>query len=339
MYVASETTSAAIRNQLKFDAVPVFEDEAEIGRDEQSQKRIQGILELMRFASTESGAEIMKANTTGGSLHYKIRSMFCLSSIGTSLIRKADESRTTVLSLIQHEPWDRIPTFNKIKQQVSKILTPEFCSGLRARAIHSIPIIKKNINVFGEAVATKLCDNRIGNQVGTLLAGAYCLTTDRVASLEEAVTFINDKDWSDAGALIEGDELKCFNTIVQTLVPIIEDSKTIHRQVLQLIGIACGRTDFVASSKDELFPQALVSPGMANDTLMKYGMKVLNKKLYLSGISTAIEDILKGSPYRDNWKRLLIRIEGAEHGSVRIYDQSSHAIVIPMENIFEEEIQ
>jgi putative DNA primase/helicase len=208
---------------------------------------------------------------------------------------------------------------------------------MRARAIQMIPLIRKNVDVFMEVVAKKCYDSRAGNQIGTLLAGAWCLENDSVASPEVAKEFSERHDWTDSGIEVEFDEMKVFNIIVQSLVPIIEDSKTVVRTVLQLVGLAFGRTDFDLSAPDELFPSIRISKGAANDTLMKYGMKVVDNIFFICTGSQHVEKMLVGTPYKDNWSKLIQRIVGAGVSCCRIDGRSQRAIAIPMSVIFEDE--
>ena len=79
--VLGQTTEAGIRQELRADALAVIFDEAEED-GEAARRRIQAVLALARQASSESGARTLKGTVHGGALQFRIRSMFCMASIG-----------------------------------------------------------------------------------------------------------------------------------------------------------------------------------------------------------------------------------------------------------------
>jgi len=116
LHVQSATTEAGIRQTLKNDAWPILFDESE-GEDRAGQKRIQVILELMRQASSDTGASILKGTQHGKAMAFQIRSMFCMSSIGVNITQHADQGRISVLSLVI--PQDKAP--NEIMAHFKKL--------------------------------------------------------------------------------------------------------------------------------------------------------------------------------------------------------------------------
>jgi putative DNA primase/helicase len=75
MMVQGATTEAGIRQRLKQDARPIVFDEAE-SEDQNSQKRMQMVIELARQSSSDSTAEIVKGTAGGQGMAFRMRSMF-----------------------------------------------------------------------------------------------------------------------------------------------------------------------------------------------------------------------------------------------------------------------
>ena len=53
-----------------------------------------------------------------------------------------------------------------------------------------VPVILKNAETFSQAAAAVLSDQRAGDQIGTLMAGAYSLTSDGEISYDAALEFV-----------------------------------------------------------------------------------------------------------------------------------------------------
>jgi putative DNA primase/helicase len=179
LYVQSKTTEAGVRQKLGSDALPVVFDEFE-REDAQAKQRVQGVLDLLRQASSDTGAEIIKGTQSqNGIKRYRIRSAFCLSSINVGLEHYADETRVTVLTLVKRDPVQDKRAYEERRAKTRRIaaetLTPQFSAGLVARAVRLMPTILQNAEIFTDAVALHLGSRRIGDQLGTLLAGAHAL--------------------------------------------------------------------------------------------------------------------------------------------------------------------
>ena len=185
----SKTSEAGIRQSLGSDARPVLFDEAE-SEDREAAARIKSVLELMRASSTESGAKIAKGtqNQTGAKL-YTIRSSFAFSSINVALEHRADESRVTVLTMATPDPRHAEQAekrFDALNRDVQETLTTRYAAGLLSRSVGLLPVIRANAEVFARAVAIRFGSRRTGDQVGTLLAGAWALWSDDLVTAESA---------------------------------------------------------------------------------------------------------------------------------------------------------
>ncbi|HMA77616.1 MAG TPA: hypothetical protein VKP88_00555, partial [Candidatus Paceibacterota bacterium] len=87
-----ESTEAGIRQHLDGDALPVLFDEAE-SENRRSQERMEGILNLMRSASSGKSGQILKGSSSHHARSFRVRSCFGFASIVYQATKKADRSR------------------------------------------------------------------------------------------------------------------------------------------------------------------------------------------------------------------------------------------------------
>lgn len=302
--VQSNTTEAGLRQELKHDARPVLFDEAE-GEDKEAQRRIQNVLELMRQASTENGAAILKGSASGKAMSFRIRSAFAFSSIGVSAFQQADLSRITVLALLRNQSPDRDEQFRHLQRSCHKTLTPEYLSGLRARSVLLLPVICRNAEIFSRAAAGHLGSKRLGDQLGALLAGAYSLYSTNEISDDDAKKWVAQQDW---GEVVDEqdtrDESRCLERILGHIIR-VQGSHASHDLTIEEIirAAACSYRLFDDIAAKDAF-----------DLLRRYGIRVDREtdSFIISRTYHAIGEILSGTPWNKTWARILARVDGAE---------------------------
>lgn len=311
--VQSNTTEAGLRQLLKYDARPVLFDEAE-GEDRESQTRIQRVLELMRQASSETGAAIVKGTTGGRAQMFRIRSTFAFSSIGVGATQKADNSRLTVLSLRRNDSPDKAAQFDHLKKTQHDLLTPEYLKGLRARTIRLVPVIRANCDTFARAAAAHLGSQRAGDQMGALLAGAYSLYSTLEISAEDATKWVQQQDWGEA---VESDDLtdeaRCLSVILESVIRV----ETGRGFAEMSIGEAVGYTPPVAGAPG---PDLTVNVKAA---LERNGIRHDGEVMTVSNTHSGIARILQHTPWAKNWSRILARLPGAEKTGTKYFAGSA----------------
>jgi putative DNA primase/helicase len=190
------STEAGIRQTLGCDARPVLIDEFE-GNTEAERKRSETILAMIRQSSTDSTSVVARGTIGGKALNFNVRSMFCLSSIGVNLSRQADIDRITRLDMTRNTPsqWDCLEGELDAIEDDTTLNRRIF-----ARAISLLPVIAQSVKVFSRVAGQALGRQRDGDQFGTLMAGAWCLTNDAVPSECEAMKSLSQYDLSAFGA-------------------------------------------------------------------------------------------------------------------------------------------
>ena len=294
VFVQGNTSEAGIRGQLGCDALPVLFDEAE-AENQRSIPRMEGVMELARQASSESGAGIVKGTQNGGSITYMVRSMFCFSSIGVAAVKKADTSRISVLSLRKSDSSSQFELVKSIWKQTTA--DPVFCAKIRARAVRNAITTRHNAEVFSQSAVTHTGDKRSADQIGTLLAGAYSLTSSKKIITESASNWLSKQDWSGFKVdSIDSDENQCWSHLLSAHVVIQREKSTETISIDEAVS-------FYNNTKNDDYEAAL----------RRIGVKITEKGLIIANNHQGLERIFRDTAWAGaKWRGQLLRIYGSE---------------------------
>jgi len=294
VFVQGNTSEAGIRGQLGCDALPVLFDEAE-AENQRSIPRMEGVMELARQASSESGAGIVKGTQNGGSITYMVRSMFCFSSIGVAAVKKADTSRISVLSLRKSDSPSQFEKVKDIWRQTTA--SPVYCARIRARSIRNAITTRHNADVFSAAAVAFTGDKRSADQIGTLLAGAYSLTSTKKITPESATDWLSKQDWSGFKVdSIDSDENQCWVHLLSSPVVIQREKSS------ETISIDEAVSAFQDSKNDEY-----------DAALKRIGIKITDFGLIIANNHQGLERVFRDTAWSGaKWKGQLLRISGSE---------------------------
>lgn len=308
--VASNTTEAGLRQTLRSDALPVVFDEAE-SNEKVDQTRMQAILGLARVASTETRAHLIKGSPSGEVSRFHIRSMFFLSSIATALKQGADRSRFAQLTLRSSNDMaqpERQAHWTALERDLDRYISPEVAQRLIARTISLIPTIRRSARVFSHAAAEHFDSQRLGDQYGALLAGAWSLMSSKVPTDREAKALIEQNNWAPYSEATEiPDERRCIEHILQT-------------QVRVDITTGPDRVSSATRTLGELVDYLVEPEGSyhidAENTLGRHGIKVdrtdAGPTVVISNTAKALTAILSDTAWANSWGTVLARLPGAE---------------------------
>jgi len=305
LIVAGNTTEAGLRQTLRCDALPVVFDEAE-SNEKSDQIRMQNILSLARVASSESHAIMLKGSPGGDVTRFNIRSMFLMSSIATALKQGADRSRFAQLTLrspTELPKAERLKHWEALDHDLDRHITNETALRLIARTVSLIPTIRQSIKVFSRTAAEHFDSQRLGDQYGTLMAGAWSLMSSNVPTVDEARNLINQNNWEPYSQATEiPDEQRCIQRILQHQLRVEAENKTCSRAIGELVEIAT----LQATDRD-------IEPSMAKSALERHGVKVDQEALSLivSNTHEAIAHILRDTQWSHSWGTLLARLPGS----------------------------
>jgi len=319
----SKTTEPAVRQALESDAIPVVFDEFE-AENEQERARIQSLIDLMRSSSSDDGGMIAKGSAGGKSVFYTVRSSWAVASIAQTLDMHSDVSRITTLGMKRS---DDAPKRENAKF-IDKHLTDEWVAGLHSRTISLLPVILENIKVFSQAVADELGDTRIGDQLGTMLAGAYSLYSRGVIEYDAALSFVRRHDWSEERSKDESkDEYRLLNAIMEHLNRFDAGRMQVERSIGELVYIAAGIEDDAAVTIDK-----------AETRLAQLGMGVKDGYIHISGQSGYLRNTaLRNTPWAKSYFKVLSRVDGVKITEPKRLSAGvpQRSLAIPLTEVYE----
>ncbi len=328
--VEGDTSEAGIRQALLHDARPVVFDEFESER-RKAAERVEDVLAMVTRASSETGADLLKGGADGRAASFKTRAMFAFASIGVTLKQHAARTRVTVLSLYSEpESAESLAEFNQMMATIYDTLTEDYIQRMQARAVRMIPVIRHNAKVFAEAAALALKDRRMGDQIGTLLAGAYGLHSSGPITREKAVEWINRQSWDEVTEVSESkDEQSCLRHILAHLVRLETSQAGVKtRSVGELIAKITGTGNDFEITGDE-----------AAKTLIRMGIMVSQRNDGTHAVRFAnshreLKRVLADTAWTESYPRTLQRIEGSIKMEPRKFGSVSYRCVeLPIDQV------
>ena len=315
LFVVGDTTEAGIRHDLGSDSIPVMFDEAE-GANARDVTRLQSVLGLVRQSSSETGGKIAKGGANGKGIKYEIRSCFAFSSINSSLMQESDRSRVSLLELDQTRArYD----FKTVREAQAELLTDDYVRRFYARAIELAEVIRANAITFADAVAVELGEQRAGDQIGALLAGAYSLSKNGVITLEGARQWVQAQDWSldRQEVTAQSDEKNLWDHLMGQRLKFRPNTQGAFADVPigVLIEHAHGGNEFDVNYPSEVCREALKWAGFL----------VQGDALMISNKSPDITRMLANTPWSQNYGRVLKRLPGAEATPAAVSFGSKHS--------------
>lgn len=331
VYPVGASTEAGIRQSVGNRAVPVVFDEAEGNGN--TEERRQAVIQLMRQSSAETRGRIMKGSANHQSVTFTLRSAFLMSSIGVGLREAADLTRTAVLTI---KPLSATTTAERMAQEEQWKELQAACAAipvdtpdrLLARQVRNLPIIRQNIDLFKEVIAVNLGNRRLGDQLGTLLAGLASLFSDNLLNTETCEKFLEQYDWSDfTTTKAMREDLALLYHLANAKVRVDSASGAHDRLIGELI-------EMVFTGQDD----GIVNPLAATNTLLRIGIRVDKKEggIWIGQSTTGMRQIMASSDYNEGWARVLERHPYARKSgfSLKFAGVNSRAVYIPKQEFF-----
>lgn len=310
LFISGNSTSAGISARLVAEPLPVIFDESEADT-QAGQARIQDVLSMMRVASSNNGAEVLKGSPQQRAHNVEVRSSFCLASIGVAIKHAADESRCCVLNLKSPNWGDKDEEQFRLRHyaeflNMKKFMNREYSLRFIARTLRMWPILRDNIEIFRSAAAAELGNNRAGDQIGSLLAGAYSLISDDRIGMNEARAWISEQNVKRGFVENKVASTGCLEMLYTKTLMIVGGDRVHERTVKELIDIASGVNKDMRVSYEE-----------ASDKLARTGMAVLDGCLYIANKNEMLAQLLRSTPYVDTWAHVLKQMPNADNNDNR----------------------
>lgn len=305
LYPVGNTTEAGIRNALKSDAIPVVFDESET--DKYAEERRQQVLALMRQASSEGRGTIIKGSATHTAHEFNIRSAFMLVSIGVGLKQGADLTRTAVLSIRPASSYaaserQRLEDMWNRMQDIAAILPRDLPQKLIARQTKNLFTIRHNIGIFKQTISDLIGSPRIGDQLGTLLAGAHSLYSSQRLTKKQCEKYLAKQNLDD---FTEVKEEREDTALLRHMCGSMIRVETLHGVQDRTIGELL-RQVFLAQEGDDVSYRVCVA------TLARYGLKVEIEAGERTGVWIAnqcplLDKLMQTAEFAEGWITILRR--------------------------------
>ena len=189
-------------------------------------------------------------------------------------------------------PW------SDFKQQIQNTFTRSICDKIRARTYHNFDVIKENILLFKQEVGQYLGDQRLGDQIGTLLAGAASLMNLKKYNKNdiEKLCDKNIRGYIDEDESLT-DEKECLIKIFTSRIKYVGHERVEDTTLLELLHRAAGDIETSTDIR-------------AAKELYKYGIKYDSKrrKVYLAVNHNWIKELLKNTPWKFAYAKILKRL-------------------------------
>lgn len=305
LYPVGNTTEAGIRSALQSDAIPVVFDESET--DKYGEDRRQQVLALMRQASSEGRGTIIKGSATHMAHEFNIRSAFILVSIGVGLKQGADLSRTAVLSIRpanSYAPSERARLEEKWNrfQDIAAMMPKDLPQKLIARQARNLFTIRHNTVVFKETITNVLGSPRIGDQLGTLLAGAHSLYSTQRLNTKQCEKYLSKQNLDDFTQVKEEQE---DIALLRHLCGAIIRVETVHGVQDRAVGELLRIVFHGMETEDVPYKHAVA-------TLARYGLKVeiehgVRTGVWIANKCAALERLMQTAEYSEGWINIIQR--------------------------------
>ena len=225
------SSEAAIRRQAGTSSLPNLHDEME-GETQKLRSNIDDILMFYRVGSGGNGAGIIKTGQDGTPEKWVSQCMALFASIGAGIDYSADKSRITVITLQKGNPKHKYLKMLEICKNFNRAWAISFHS----RTLNLWEEIEKSIDIFVRLMSDRFADQRSGDQIGTLLAGAYMSMNDKSPLLSEAKKWI-DKINTDS-LLLESDksdEEQCLDEIMNHIIEVDLPERRMKKSIGDLV--------------------------------------------------------------------------------------------------------
>lgn len=334
IFPVGNSTEAGIRQTIGNTTRPIVFDEAENqgggGRGPSDTR--QAIIQLMRQSSSDGVGQIMKGSASHEAVSFSLRSAFFLSSIGVGLKEAADLSRTVVLTL---RPLDGTTKadFEKQNEEWQNLLAAvsrlpaDIPHRLLARQVANINTIIKNIETFKQVISENFGNRRLGDQLGTLMAGCHSLYSSSEISKTACKEYISRYDLQEfTTAKAAREDLELLHHIAGHPLRVQTSFGVQNRVVGELID------SILNGSPDDKVPAEV-----AEDELNRTGIRVDRDRggVWLARGSKALAGVMISSPHSNGWDRILLRNPSVVRSTTAVYfkERSMRALFVPKEII------
>jgi putative DNA primase/helicase len=222
-------------------------------------------------------------------------------------VKKADTSRVTVLPLRKNIGPEASAHFDRVKALWRETVAQDhYCERIRSRSLRFAKVLRVNCETFSSVAVEFTGDKRSADQIGTLLAGAFSLTSTKEISKEAAREWMAKQDWSGFQSEdVDNDENQCVARLFASSIRFEMDGKSITRSVAETVATIQSIPDHSADSE-------LARRHELKDALIRHGIRMYHDRLYVANQHPALERMFQDTPWAGaKWRQQLARVAGA----------------------------
>lgn len=300
------SSEAGFRQYAGSNSIPVWWDEFEC-KKKSDFEHAENILKTMRTASTESDAKIVKGGQDGRPREFSLYCAVLMASINVAVTDEADATRVTLLELAK-PPKGSADDFHELNKRIIEIVTPEFCERFRSRCIRLAKVIRENHKTLSRACGEHL-GMRLGDQIGSLMAGAVAVQSDSIISLESARKWVAEQDWNDQYSILQGDGSEDILSVLMAHKVRLDSGR--ERTIGELIDLAGHPNDTEYDYVDDK-----ISQSDAQNTLNRIGISVKNVdnmfiQVTVSDSHKGLRPVFEGTIFEKGWRHHILRLDGS----------------------------
>lgn len=313
IFARGTSTEPGIRDALMNNTLATVIDEMESDNKKQAET-IEMILRSFREGSSKSEAKTFHGTADGKGRNWSVQSIALFASIGAAFRHTADMSRFTniVISSKLRTDTDTEKKYFMELEDLARVITIPWARSYHSRTYSLFAELQKCIIVMTEAATSLFGSRRQGDQLGTLLAGAWIANHDKSITAAEAKIYLEEIG---IGELFEESGGKSDEELVldEILSSRIEISTELGSSRLTL-GAAVG---FWANSESALYlNDVLQTKNITRDQMKReleqYGVKPVEKGskkiLQVAAAHPAIKKMLRATPWELNYESFLGRL-------------------------------
>jgi putative DNA primase/helicase len=173
-------------------------------------------------------------------------------------------------------------------------------------------------------------DKRSADQIGTLLAGAFSLTSPREITKEAAREWMEKQDWTGFRAEeIDNDENQCLAHLMAAHLRFEDRGHAVTRTVSEVIAEIGRIAENSVLESDQNHRREMKA------VLIRHGMKLKGERLFVANRNQSLEKIFTDTPWAGaKWRMQLERVPGGNaEGTTDFGGVKQRAVSVPASEI------
>lgn len=309
------STAAGIRQALTSCAISTIMDEME-SDNSSFEGNIEQNLKIFRESTSGNDIAVLHGTSNGEGKQWIVNTMAFLASIGAALKHGADIDRFTILTLRnkkQGEIKEEQANFEKLKKN-AKTLTSSWSESYHARTYNIIDELLKCVEIMINQTSIILGNKRSGDQIGTLMAGAWMGENDHSATNDEAKEWLLQQNIENIMLENESkaDEELLLDEILSSYIDITDGHTRERITIANAIIYWFGEKEMVEDNIT--FPGATIEG--VKRVLEQNGIKPTvyeGQWLQVAINHPAIKKMLRNTAWAETYSKLLGRLDYCEH--------------------------